>query len=65
MGSEAGVRGSEVRERRPQPMEGDEFADRTSLSRRGVLGGGLALGLGGLLQACGGSATISRARRPQ
>jgi phospholipase C len=42
-------------------MEGDEFADRTSLSRRGVLGGGLALGLGGLLQACGGSATISRA----
>src|ERR1019366_9387947 len=50
----------DVRARRPQPMEGDEFADRTSLSRRGVLGGGLALGLGGLLQACGGSATISR-----
>jgi len=41
-------------------MERDGLADTTSLSRRGVLGGGLALGLGALLQACGGSATISR-----
>ncbi len=60
VGIEDGVRGSGIREGRRQPMERNGLADRISLSRRGGLGGGLALGLGALLQACRGSATISR-----